>query len=310
VSRTRLRVIAVALLALTVTACGEAAETSDAAPGTRTISHAMGSTKVPASPQRVVVLDSAELDAAVSLGVTPVGAVSSPVEGGLLDYLADRTKDVKQVGTIAEPNLEAIAALKPDLILSSKMRHEELYDELSAIAPTVFAERTGYVWKQNLALFAEALGRADEATALLGAYEQRAAALGKSLGEPADVAVSVVRFMPGQNRLYGKQSFIGTVLEDIGVGRPQAQQAEETFVEISPEQISKADGDVVYVTTYGPDSGTAVAKVTGGPLWQRLGAVRSGDVHTVSDDLWMLGIGVTAANKVLDDLERTLPKAA
>lgn len=36
------------------------------------------------------------------------------------------------------PNLEQLVVLKPDLILFAKVRHEQLYDQLSKIAPTVF----------------------------------------------------------------------------------------------------------------------------------------------------------------------------
>lgn len=66
---------------------------------------------------------------------------------------------MKLVGTIEEPNLEAIAALEPDLVISSKVRHEQIYDELSAIAPTVFAENAGATWKENVLLYGEAVGR-------------------------------------------------------------------------------------------------------------------------------------------------------
>src|SRR5687768_5119131 len=109
----------------------------------------MGSTEIPSPPERVVVLDTGELDSLVALGVTPVGAVSTDVATGFLSHLQEPAEGVQEVGTIGEPNLEAIAAAQPDLILSSKVRHEALYDELSQIAPTVFAETVGAVWKDN-----------------------------------------------------------------------------------------------------------------------------------------------------------------
>jgi ABC-type Fe3+-hydroxamate transport system substrate-binding protein len=128
-------------IALILTACGGTAEPgkttpSDDAAFPRTVEHAMGQTEIPQQPERVVVLDTGELDTALSLGVTPVGAVTTAVSDGFLSYLAEDAADVEVVGTIAEPNLEAIAALRPDLILSNRTRHEDLYDELSQIAPT------------------------------------------------------------------------------------------------------------------------------------------------------------------------------
>jgi len=297
------------LLVAGLTACGGTAAPGTAAgERTRTVEHAMGSTEVPAQVERVVVLDTGELDAVVSLGVTPVGAVTTDVSTSLVSYLDDELAGTRAVGTIGEPDLEAIAALDPDLVLSNTVRHQELYAQLSRIAPTVMAGDVGDSWKQTLLLAGDALDRREGAEQLIADYEQRAAEVGARVpgGDPAAVTASVVRFLPGQIRLYGRASFIGTVLDDAGLSRPGSQQVEETFTEVSPEQISLADGDLVFTTTYGDPDATQAAEVTGGPLWERLDAVARGDVHEVPDDTWMLGIGVTAAHLVLDDLEAAL----
>ncbi|WP_341358394.1 iron-siderophore ABC transporter substrate-binding protein [Georgenia sp. M64] len=307
------RTLTIVAAAAALAACGSGGETAGSgttteAAETRTVEHAMGATEVPADVERVVVLDTGELDAVVSLGVTPVGAVTTDVSTSLVSYLEDELAETEPVGTIGEPNLEAIAALEPDLILSNTVRHEDLYDEFSAIAPTVFAGDVGDTWKETLRLAGDALGEREQADELIADYEARAADVGGAVtgGDPAGTEVSVVRFLPGQIRLYGEASFIGTVLADAGFGRPAVQQVPETFVEVSAEQISQADGDVVFTAVYGAPEDTAVADVTGGELWNRLTAVQAGNAHEVSDDTWMLGIGVTAANLVLNDIESIL----
>ncbi len=306
-------------ITLLLTACagegeggtGVTAEPSVAAGAdtTTTVEHAMGTTEVPADVERVVVLDTGELDAVVSLGVVPVGAVTTDVSTSVVEYLGPELADVEPVGTIGTPNLEAIAALRPDLILSNTVRHEDLYDELSAIGPTVFADDVGDTWKQTLLLAGEAMGEQQQAETLIADYETRAAEVGDAVtgGDPASLEVSVVRFLPGQIRLYTPTSFIGTVLADAGFSRPPSQQEGDTFVEASAEQLADADGDVVFTSVYGDPADTDRATVTAGPVWQNLEAVQRGDVVEVSDDTWMLGIGVTAANLVLDDIESTLP---
>jgi iron complex transport system substrate-binding protein len=293
--------------ALTLSACGGGAELAAAPsdePATRSVEHFRGTTEVPADPQRVVVLDLGELDSAVALGVKPVGAVTAPVEDGLLSYLADDVEGIELVGEIGEPNLEQIAALEPDLILGSDVRVQDFYDELSAIAPTVFTESVGVSWKENLAVHAEALGKQEEAEALLAAYDERAAEVGEKVAD--DTTVSIVRFVPGEIRLYAQDNFIGTVLEDAGIARPQAQDVAEFSVTVSPEQIALADGDQIFVGTYGDPAETDGPAVLGGPLWKNLPAVAAGDVHEVDDDIWFLGTGVGAAQLVLDELEQTL----
>ena len=209
------------------------------------------------------------------------------------------------MGTIAEPELEQIAALEPDLVLSNAVRHAEIYDELSAIAPTVYAAAIGETWEDNLRLAGEALGRSDEAEELLAGYAERATEVGALFGDPAATEVSVVRFLDGSAiRLYGEGSFIGDVLGDVGFARPEVQRTSETFVEVGPEQIGRADGDLLFSAAYGDEGRTAAGAVTAGGLWQGLTAVQRGRAFEVSDDRWFLAIGPLGAGLVLDDLER------
>jgi len=65
-------------------------------------------------------------------------------------------------------------------------------------------------------------------------------------------------------------------------------------------------GDVIFVTAYGPEDETPLREITSDPLWRQLDAVQQGRAYEVSDDLWMLGIGYTAANGVVQDLTRYL----
>ncbi|MEV4374385.1 iron-siderophore ABC transporter substrate-binding protein [Nonomuraea sp. NPDC049637] len=305
----RLRLLAL-LPVLALAACGTSTGTEDAGP-TRTVKHAMGETKVPMTPKRVVVLDTDKLDTMVSLGMAPVGAAQAGENQTWPEYLGSALSATKPVGTLQQPNIEAIMALKPDLILGSKFRQAAFYDKLSKIAPTVFTEKVGVTWKENFLLDADALGKKEQASGLLSAYEQRAGALGGKFGK---LSVSIVRFMPTEIRMYGPESFSGIVVADAGVQRPEAQrladQDDKRFGKLSQENIAKADGDAVFYSAYGEAAAKSQATVTGGPLWKNLAAVKAGHAHDVDDEIWMTGIGVTAAGKILDDLEKYLSPLA
>lgn len=144
-----------------------------AAPGgfPRIIKHASGETKLEKKPGRVVVLGTGELDDVLSLGITPVGIPTTDGKNSIPSYLADKVKDVATVGTIQSLNLEAIAALKPDLILGSQLRADKLYPQLSAIAPTVFSIRPGLPWKENFLLAGEPIGEETQAVKVLNEYQ-------------------------------------------------------------------------------------------------------------------------------------------
>ncbi|WP_426363606.1 ABC transporter substrate-binding protein [Streptomyces sp. E-08] len=286
-----------------------AAMGTDAKPGQfpRTLTHALGTTELKAAPKRVVVLDVGELDNVVSLGVKPVGYAPSEGDDGIPGYLAKDAGTPKSVGTINNLNLEAIANLQPDLILGSQLRAADKYDELSKIAPTVFSIRPGFTWKENYLLNAAALDRTAEARAKLAAYETKAKQLGTDIG-PDKPTVSMVRYLPGKIRLYAKASFIGTILEDTGLPRPKNQQIDELAAEISPERIDEADADWIFTGVYGDAKATKKDSAQANPLWKNLKAVKAGRAEDVPDETWYLGLGVTAANSVLDDLRADLVK--
>jgi iron complex transport system substrate-binding protein len=308
--RTATLLTGLALAAAALTACSSdpVAGTGDDA-ATQRITHAMGTTTVPLHPKRVVVLDTDKIDTAVSLGITPVGATELPELDKPPAYLGDLSS-MKGVGEISEPDLEAVAALQPDLILGSKFRQEKFYDELSAIAPTVFTEKVGITWKDNFLLDGKALGQEQKARDLLAGYETRAKELGTKIPNAASLEVSIVRFMPAEIRVYGPDGFSGIVLGDIGLGRPERQlladKDDKRFDKVSPERIADLDGDVMFVTAQGPTAEGQKAKVTGGNLWKELGAVKAGKSWDVPAETWMTGIGVTAANKILDDVQGRL----
>lgn len=284
---------------------------TDAKPGQwpRTIRHAMGSTEIKAQPKRVVVLDVGELDNVVSLGVQPVGLALSEGSPQMPSYLKKDAGTPRNIGTINSLNLEAIAALQPDLILGSQLRAAASYDELSKIAPTVFSIRPGFPWKENYLLNAAALDRTAQAKANLAAYEKRAKALGDRLGAHKPT-VSMVRYMPnGVIRLYANDSFIGTILKDVGIPRPKNQDIEDLAAEISAENIDQADADWIFTGVYGDPKATQKSKAQNNPLWKNLKAVKDGHAFDVPDETWYLGLGVTAADSVLDDLQKHLTAA-
>ncbi len=319
--RPRHVVAMLAAVLLLATGCGSGGEeqqatAGDAAQGPfpRTVTHAMGETEVPTEPKKIVALDNTYVDAAYSLGMPVAGFTTFDGSKQLPGYLAEEFPDfaaqAEYVGTLEDPNLETIAAMQPDLIISAKVRHEQIYDELSRIAPTVFSETTGVVWKDNLRLLAEATGTQDLAEQKISSYEQRAQAIGDAIRNKLgrNPTISIVRFAGGGPvRLYYKSSYAGVVLQDAGLARPPSQDVfdpEKIMTEISEERIPMADADHIFVTVYDDPSGAAqedAQQFRTNPLWGQL----QGRIHEVSDTIWMTAVGLQGAQQILDDLAET-----
>ncbi|MEI4770655.1 iron-siderophore ABC transporter substrate-binding protein [Psychrobacillus sp. FJAT-51614] len=280
-----------------------------------TVEHAMGTTTLEKTPEKVVILTNEGTEALLALGVTPVGAVQSWLGDPWYDHISDEMKDVEVVGVEQEVNLEKIAALKPDLIIGNKLRQEAVYEQLSAIAPTVFSDTLRGDWKDNFKLYAKALNLEEKGNEVLSQFDAHLEEVKQSLGDKVNQEISVVRFMAGKSRIYYTDSFSGVIFDQLGFKRA-AQQTElftadnklgNLAIEVGKEVIPKMDGDVLFYFTYAPQGDQAALDTatewTNDPLWKNLNAVKSGNVHEVSDAIWNTAGGVLAANIMLDEIE-------
>jgi iron complex transport system substrate-binding protein len=303
------------MMLILLAACGgtEEKKTADepAEPETEdtsyTVEHIMGTETLEKTPERVVILTNEGTEALLALGVTPVGAVQSWTGDPWYEHIADQMKDVEVVGLESQVNVEAIAALQPDLIIGNKMRHEEIYEQLKAIAPTVFAETLRGDWQENFTLYSKAVNKEEKGQEVLDNYNNHVAELKEKLGDKTSLEVSMVRFMAGDVRIYHKDTFSGVILEQLGFARPEGQNVDD-FAEkgVTKERIPAMEGDILFYFTYeeGDNKATTVEdEWINDPLFQNLEVVKAGNVHKVSDTIWNTAGGVLAANMMLDDLE-------
>ena len=279
---------------------------------TRPVRHAVGETVLNAEPQRVVVLAGDQLDTLCALGLQsrivaaalPDGSDSQP------SYLGTVIHDLPAVGTRSEPDMDAIRAANPDLILGSEALTPDAYPELSAIAATVFTGAPGAAWEDNLRTVGAAAGRTDAANGLIDDFTAAADKTGAD-NDAAHYQASVVQFTDTTMRVYGPANFPGSVLAAIGVDRPAAQRfTDKPYVEIgtteadlenSPD-FSIADGDIVYVSFASPAAKGRAGEVMGSDAWRKLSATKDNRVFIVNNEVWQTGEGIVAARGMLADL--------
>ncbi|WP_327101314.1 ABC transporter substrate-binding protein [Nocardia vinacea] len=270
---------------------------------TRTVTHAAGTSEVPADPQRIVVLSTSALDAACAVGLWErvVGAV--PIDGPRSQpmYLGYGVLKIPAVGSAVQPDLGQIAALHPDLIIGDISSGPGGFAALQAIAPTVLAD-PGSGWQTEFSTLAAGLGRRNAATTALENYRTEARETGNALAASQSQA-SVVRFTADRDQVQGSNSFAGQVLADVGVQRPTAQRG--TSFDVTGKDLTKVEGDIIYVVFAG-ETGEAHGKtVLRSDAWKDLGAATDKRVFAVEDTVWH-GDGLTAARALLADLRGSL----
>ncbi|QCT00888.1 periplasmic binding protein [Paenibacillus algicola] len=272
----------------------------------RTIKHAMGEETLTGTPERVVVLTNEGTEALLAVGVKPVGAVQSWVGDPWYDHIKDQMEGVEVLGEETQPNIELIAGLKPDLIIGNKVRHEQIYDQLKQIAPTVFAEELSGNWKNNMTLYAEAVNKKAEGEQAFADFDKRVEEVKSKLGEKANTKVSVVRFTAADVRTYMKDSFSGVMLEQLGIARPAEQDKNEFVEKLTKERIPAMDGDVMFYFVQedvgSTDAQKAAEEWMNEPLFQSLNVAKTGEVHQVNEVVWNLAGGYLAANLLLEEI--------
>jgi len=282
----------------------------------RTTTDARGTeVRVPVHPQRVVTLTEIDLDSALALGLIPVGSVNGRGQLDLPAYLGERTEGITSVGSLAEPSLETVVALAPDLILAGNLIPpiEALLPELSQIAPVVATYQAGDDWKTTLANVADVLNREEEADAFLAEYQARTEEIAAQLGDVAAEA-SVTRWMPSGPVVMVPSSFSSLVLADVGLDRP-ARHADLAGNHpahsdpISLESLAVIDADWLFVGTLNEEGATSLEEARENPLFQQLEAVQNDRVVAVDGTIWTSVGGPLAAMQVLEDVEAALQAA-
>lgn len=243
-------------------------------------------------PSRIVVFDWGLVETLLALGIVPVGIAERDgydtwvMEPALPPGVAD-------VGLRVEPNLEAVARLKPDLILLTPQMEAQA-PLLARIAPTltlaIFAPG-GDVWTRAadvaVALSA-ALGRPEAGADLLGRAHAVLAEVAPRVAPLAGRPLYLASFVDARHvRIYAKGSLFDAVLSRLGLTNAFAGGASFWgFATLGIEHLAApADAGVLI---FEPVPREARPTMEHGPLWQRLPAVAAGRVALLPP-VWSFG---------------------
>ena len=212
--------------------------------------------EVPTHPLRIVSLhDLAITVPLLELGVTPVGSHGRTTAEGVpfirssdvLTGVDFDNSDIKFVGNLPA-DVEAVAALEPDLILTTPWQTASV-EQLAAIAPTVVLDDES---RGDLAMhdvLAELTGTEDRLAVLKARYEGQLAQI-RRLIDTGSVSVNVIQGVDGQLFSWHTYGALGKVLRDAGFSFPARVDAIPAgeYESMSAETLPELDADFVFVT--------------------------------------------------------------
>jgi iron complex transport system substrate-binding protein len=289
-----------------------------------TIEHKLGSTTLESEPKRVVTLGLTDQDAVLALGVQPIavtdwyGDYPSAVWPWAQRALGDARPAVLARGEFTgnqSYDYEELLGLRPDLILALYGGvSQKQYDTLSKIAPTVLQPRGvvdyGISWQDATEVAGRALGRSQEASALVAEVDAQFAAAARAHPQfDGRSAVVAERFEDGSSFARSPTDPRTRFLTSLGfrlpaeIGRLSGDRDGAT---ISDERIDLLDNDVlVWNLGYNPEVRGALDRLD---VYQSLGVVRDGGVVYVSDPLSSAALTWSTVLSIPYALDRVLPQ--
>lgn len=299
---------------------GDGDETDgDAAAGTVSIDHRYGSTEVPVGPERVVTVGLTDHDAFLALGVTPVGVVDwfGDQPSALWPWARPEAEgeDPTVVGDAQELDIEAVAALDPDVIvgLYSALTQDQ-YEALSQIAPTVAQPDEhpdwGVPWQELTRTVGRILGEQDRADEEIAAVEERFEQV-RADNPALDGATTAVAAPHDGIYVYGPGVAGVRVLRSLGMTVPEPltdMVGDADGDTLSPERIELLDVDVLVWLDAQRGEGPLAE-----PLYQQLDVHREGREVLISSASDLGGAvsfsSVLSLPYALDELEPRLAAA-
>lgn len=326
-------VSAIALLPLALSACGttDTAQAEGAAPESASsgecaddttdtstepvsLTDSWGREVELAQPaERVAVLEWQQIEDALTLCVTPV-AVADVKGYSTWNTAEELPSGVQDVGTRGEPNIDALLAANPDLVIveaysadDAIIKQLEKYDV--PVLATQGADTADPV--QNMldtfTLIAAATGREERADTVVQEFEQHLADAKAEVAESDAASTDFVYFdgwVQGGNvsiRPFGQGSLVGELGEELGMTNAWTGKVDAAYGLGSTdiEGMTTVGDAALFHTSTVDESGDVMAELAKNDVWASLPAVEDGRVYPFPPGVWTFG-GPRSAQQVID----------
>lgn len=271
--------------------------------GEVTVETYRGPKTVATSPGTIAVFDMAALDSLEALGIKADGVIDQIY----LPFLEDAAENTVSVGSLFEPDFEAVNALQPDLIIAGGRSHEEV-PNLAELAPTIDMTIWEDVISQGLdrlAAYGDIFEKQDEAARLRDDF---LAKLEATKSAAADKGNALVVMTNGPKvSAYGSAGRFGWLHRALDLPEAVADVEQATHGEaISFEFIRDADPDILLVidrlAATGQDGATAKATLDNALVRETKAWKADQVVYLSSAPIYIAGGGIQSMTITLDEL--------
>lgn len=316
--------LALALVSVLLIGCSSKKE--DKAVGTEkmeesiTITGVNGEVKLDKPAKKIVVLEWTYAEDLLAVGVQPIGMADIEEYHNWVNIDAELSGDVVNVGGRQEPNLEAIAALEPDLIIGTSFRHDGMIADLEKIAPTVIfnpypEDEKMDLYQEMITTFnevAKAVDKTKEAEQVLvdldAKYEEAKTKIDNANLKTKDVILTLAYTGPQapEVRVFTPNSMASIMLGKIGLNNIHVPDQFEMYGSstYNVEGLTKYE-DANYLYIVQDNDNIYEKQLKDNAVWKNLNFVKEDRLYELGGDTWLYG-GPLSAETLLNKITTTM----
>ena len=274
-----------------------------------TITHELGETDVPKSPEKIVVFDFGMLDTLDYLDINVTGVPQVNIPSYLEKYNSD---DYENIGSLKEPDFEQISKIDPDLIIISG-RQSEMYDELSKLGPVVYlgVDHTRYMesFEENIKTIGQIFEIEDKVEAELEEIEDSITQLHEKATQSGDNGL-IILANDDKISAYGPNSRFGLIHDVFGVPAVDENiEASTHGMNVSFEYVAEYDPDILYVIDRSAAIGEepAAKNIVENSLMKDTKSLQNDRITYLNGDYWYLsGGGLISMTKMIEEIDASI----
>lgn len=270
--------------------------------------------EVPDTIESAVALEYSFVEALAKLNINVTGIADDNDEKNLDASIKDSISNYISVGTRLEPDTEAIKKAEPQLILADKNRHENIFDQLNQIAPTVLLESFDANYEESVDVFKQIADLASEAgkgNEVVEQHNQKINDLSKDV--TIDKDKTTIAAVPTSEGLYvhASNSYVGQFLNKVGFNSSLSESEESNLPEYMGADYLKVDADKL--SSFNPervfimvdnDNQKDYDNLKESDAWKHVEAVQHNRVHEVNRERWAKYRGLIASELILEDITK------
>ncbi|MUL34840.1 ABC transporter substrate-binding protein [Gloeocapsopsis dulcis] len=269
---------------------------------------------IPSNP-KVIALEWVYVENLLALGIQPVGVADIAGYNKYVNIAPKLVDSALEVGTRQEPNLEAIAKIKPDLIIGVKQRHEGIYQTLSSIAKTLLFDPYPELnagnqlaqMQQNFLEIARVCQKNSVGELVLQTMQTTFATAAETLNavKLTNSPFVLCQFVP-EFRLFTNNSMAVQILTQIGLRNIWQGELERFgFNTVGLEALPSIEHAHFF---YIAETQAPLQRLQNNAVWQSLDFVREQRLYALGEDTWVFGGPLSAqilAQKAVAALTRS-----